>query len=225
MDINIRTFFYLFAAIELLIIIYFAIYIYLHKVKSPSINIFIFSKFLFSFVFIIYALGSVIPEFHKTLFANFFFSFALFYELYSIAYANKVFNRKRFISLNTIPIFTSLLLIALFSASENIRAIVGSQVVTYYFLGGGLYLILKGSKIQHLIGYLCLVLSLLFLARTMAALIVDKTFGLYTNNIIQIISYISFILVSISVAKALHLIAKEQDGEKVKNVFDNEITK
>ncbi len=217
MDIDIKTLFFLFSAGNFFIVFFFSLYILLYKNIKPIINLFLIAKTLISLQWLLLALRNSIPDFYSIALANVLYIFGYFYEIYCIAFANQSFDRKRFIPLILIPISTSLLFLAFLSAPENTRVIIASLIITIYYMGGGLFLVLARSKtkVQRLIGSLYVVVSLLFLSRALWAGFADNTTELYTNNNIQIISYTFFFLVSFSGAIVLLLILKEKDEEQI----------
>jgi len=89
MVIDIRTLFYIFSAENIFIIIFLCAYIYSYKVKIPVINIFIIAKIFYVCLFSLYALREIIPNFHSIILANVFLFFAITYDIYCIAFANR----------------------------------------------------------------------------------------------------------------------------------------
>ena len=216
MDIDVKSLFYLFSAGNFFILLFFSAYIILNKVKRPIINIFIVAKVLMFILWLLFALRNVIPGFYSIVFANVFLIFAVFYEVYCIAFAKKGFERKQFIRLNLIPIFISLLFIAFVSASENTRVIIMSFMITLIFMAGGFFSVFISSKtkILRLTGYFYFGVALLYLLRALWALYFENATLFYSNNI-QILSYIFLFLVSFTGAIVLLLILKEQDEERI----------
>lgn len=213
---DVKTLFLLFASGNFFIVFFFSLYILLYKNIKPIINIFLIAKALISLQWLLLALRNSIPDFYSIALANILYIFGYFYEIYCIAFANEKIEWKRFIPLLLIPICASILFLISLSAPENTRVIVASLIITVYYMGGGIFLMIAKSKtkIQRLIGTFYIAVSLLFLSRALWAGFVDAAM-LFTKNNFQNFSYMFFFLVSFSGAIVLLLILKEKDEERI----------
>lgn len=216
MDIDVKTLFFLFAAGNFFIVFFFSLYILLYKNIKPIIHIYMIAKAFISTQWLLLALRNNIPDFYTIVLANVLYIFGYFYEIYCIAIANQEIESKRLLLPLFFPVLTSVLFLSFLSSPENTRIIVASLIITVYYMGGGIFLVIAKSKtkIQRLIGSFYLAVSLLFLSRALWASF-EGSAVLYTNNNFQIFSYMFFFLVSFSGAIALLLILKEKDEERI----------
>ncbi len=217
MNIDVKTLFYIFSLGNLFIIFFFAAYVYFYKVKNNILNIFIIAKVLFAILWVLYALRHEISDFYSIILANIFLIFAIYLDLYCVTYVNETFNKKKFLNTLAIPIIFSIIFILISNSNQTIRIIVISFFVAFFYIVGGLTILLKANKtkIQIAVSYLCFIICSLFVYRMFWAYFEETALVVYPNSGVQLLTYLFLVLGSFIFPMILLIILKEKQEHDI----------
>lgn len=218
LDIDIQTLFFIFFLGNISIVLCFAFYIILNKVRNQIILIFTGVKAMSAILAILMVYHSTFPI-SLIILINVLIFFAIFNEVYSINNAHVSFNKSHFLRYNLIPLVLSLGFISFSFTSEETRIIIASLIIALIFLGGSFYLFSAKSKTiaQGLAKVLFLILAALFFARASWAFFSDTSALVFSKNIIQVTSYIFLVLVAFFTPVVLLFIYIEKSENRIKS--------
>ncbi|UXP32504.1 HAMP domain-containing histidine kinase [Reichenbachiella agarivorans] len=216
---DVKTLFLFFSAGNFFTLLFLSVYTLLYKNKVSILHLFMLAKFFGVIQWILLALRGNISDGYSIVIANILVQFTLYIEIYCIRFAKKPFEKIHLLKFCFLPLLTSILFYSFAYSADHIRVIVSSALISLFFLGGAIVLIMDQTKggTQKLISYFFLVLALLFAFRVLWASSADNQAALFSNSSIQIITYMSMYLVSFLVSISLLLILMEQDQERIES--------
>ena len=121
MEISISTLIYFFALAFLIITLFFLTYIRIYKAKDPNLKVLVCSMILLIIACPLFAMRGRIPDIFSFVFAYLFFILGSSYSVYCIAFADKLFSRKRFLRISIIPFILFTLFLPFISYSGKIN--------------------------------------------------------------------------------------------------------
>lgn len=211
-QVDLKTLFLTYTFINTIVIVLFLIYVFTYKDKTPIIKIFIFGRILGVLAITFMSLRNIIPDFLSITLGNFLLLYNLSYEIFSIFSINTNFNKKIFKNVNIITGLLCIFFIFFISSPENIRIVVSSFNIFIIYTIGAVSLLFNKSKtkIQKLAGYFILFASIIYFARFIKA-IYNTNSLLFSNDIVQITSYLYLLFLSFTFPIVFLFIFKEKD--------------
>jgi signal transduction histidine kinase len=215
-----KTLFYLFVAGNLFVIVFFLSYLFYHKSRSALFYLFLVAKIMLVGKWMLFSLRNEISDFYSIAIANGLSLFGLFYEIYCIVFAEQQSNRKRLLHYSIFPVMFYFIFLICLHRSEAQRVILASGFVAFYYVGAAFIILLDKNKtrIQRLSSYFLLLVGLLFVGRALWVMMVDDKIGLFSNNNLQLASYLALFLMSFSSPILFLLILKEKDNDHLRKM-------
>ena len=215
-DIDVKTLFIFSAIANIFIISLFATYVKLYKVKNPIIHLFILSRVLGIVFLIMLSLRNDTPKPLGIIINSTINLFIVFYELYCISFIERKFDLKHIKRFILIPILLSIISYFFITSSESSRiAVISLSVAIMYAFTAYILLTEIGkTKIQHITGYIFVLVSLLILTRALGALYIDGV-KMYSTNYMLAIPLIFFLVLNFIIPLLLLFILNEKDNLKL----------
>ncbi len=230
LDISIKTLFVLYLLIDIFIVLFFSAYTLFYKHKYQKLNLYIISRSFQVFTWVGFLLKDFLGNYWGNYLPNFFLVLSIGIETYilSTIYTNLSIYLKRiligFVFLNIIALF-------FISASESfLRIFYMSIVLSLFFSILGLKIIFykKSTNMEKVAGFIAIIITILFLLRAVYAYFFRENLTLFSDNFIQVVTYIAFYLFIYSLPIVYLLLLKERNEkiivEKTKKIEeDNKI--
>ncbi len=212
-DIDVKTLFIFSAIANIFIISLFVTYIKLYKVKNPFIRIFILSRVLGIIFLIMLSIRGNLPRPLSVLIISTVNLFIVFYELYCISFIERKFDKKHFKKFLLIPALFSIISYFFITTSESNRiSFLSFSVAIMYASTAYILITQKGkTKIQHITGYIFVLVCLMLLTRAVGA---QLTVGvkMYSTNYLLALPLVFFLVLNIIIPLLLLFILKEKDN-------------
>lgn len=217
-DIDVKTLFLFSAATNIFVISLFATYVKLYKVKNPIINIFMLARVLGIIFLMMLSLRDELPKPIGIIINSTVILFVVFYEIYCISVIERKFDSKHFKRYLLIPLFLSIFLsfFSTSSVSNRMTVVSLSASIIYAFIA---YILLteKGkTKIQHITGYLLVLISFVLLMRSLGAFL-DVGVEMTSTKYMLIIPLVFFLILNFIIPLLLLFILKEVDNKIIEN--------
>lgn len=190
------------------------------RIRNPIITTYAAGKLLFFLAWILLAYRDVIPASLSIILGNTLVFTSIAIEVFCIADPLKPFRRGRLLAYILPTIVFSLVFFGFIKAEDNVRVAVATIHPLGYLLYGSISLILskRKSAIKVFMGILYFITVLSFVGRFYIAVFNDQLIGLYSNNFIQLFSYILLFFITHFGVIYILISLKEQDEEQIINI-------
>ncbi|MDO9037955.1 MAG: HAMP domain-containing sensor histidine kinase [Lutibacter sp.] len=217
-DIDVKTLFLFSAATNIFIISLFVTYVILYKVKNPIINIFMLARVLGIIFLMMLSLREGLPKPIGIIINTTVILFVVFYEIYCISFIERKFDSKHFKRFLLIPLFLSIILSFFSTASvSNRMAVVSlSAAIIYAFIAYTLLTEKGKTKIQHITGYLLVLISFVLLMRSLGAFL-GVGIEMTSTKYMLVIPLAIFLILNFIIPLLLLFILKEIDNKIIEN--------
>ncbi|HCE54090.1 MAG TPA: hypothetical protein DER05_03420 [Lutibacter sp.] len=217
-DIDVKTLFLFSAATNIFIISLFVTYVKLYKVKNPIINIFLLARVLGIIFLMMLSLREGLPKPIGIIINTTVILFVVFYEIYCIAFIERKFDSKHFKRFLLIPLFLSIILSFFSTASvSNRMSVVSLSAAIIYAVIAYTLLTEKGkTKIQHITGYLLVLISFVLLMRSLGAFL-GVDIEMTSTKYMLVIPLAIFLILNFIIPLLLLFILKEIDNKIIEN--------
>ncbi len=217
-DIDVKTLFLFSAATNIFIISLFVTYVILYKVKNPIINIFLLARVLGIIFLMMLSLREGLPKPIGIIINTTVILFVVFYEIYCISFIERKFDSKHFKRFLLIPLFLSIILSFFSTASvSNRMAVVSlSAAIIYAFIAYTLLTEKGKTKIQHITGYLLVLISFVLLMRSLGAFL-GVGIEMTSTKYMLVIPLAIFLILNFIIPLLLLFILKEIDNKIIEN--------
>ncbi|MHB1106412.1 MAG: sensor histidine kinase [Lutibacter sp.] len=217
-DIDVKTLFLFSAATNIFIISLFVTYVKLYKVKNPIINIFLLARVLGIIFLMMLSLREGLPKPIGIIINTTVILFVVFYEIYCIAFIERKFDSKHFKRFLLIPLFLSIILsfFSTASVSNRMSVVSLSAAIIYAFIAYTLLTEKGKTKIQHITGYLLVLISFVLLMRSLGAFL-GVGIEMTSTKYMLIIPLAIFLILNFIIPLLLLFILKEIDNKIIEN--------
>ncbi|MDP3945083.1 MAG: HAMP domain-containing sensor histidine kinase [Lutibacter sp.] len=217
-DIDVKTLFLFSAATNIFIISLFVTYVILYKVKNPIINIFLLARVLGIIFLMMLSLREGLPKPIRIIINTTVILFVVFYEIYCISFIERKFDSKHFKRFLLIPLFLSIILsfFSTASVSNRMSVVSLSAAIIYAFIAYTLLTEKGKTKIQHITGYLLVLISFVLLMRSLGAFLavgIEMT----STKYMLVIPLAIFLILNFIIPLLLLFILKEIDNKIIEN--------
>lgn len=213
MNFDIKTLFFLFSLGNIFTVVYFSIYILLYKIQKLKLKIYVLAKLFQSTAWILFLFREKLYDNFAIAAANVLLLFGMAFEYYSMVTINQKFKKKKFLILLLSTLVFSVIFVFFINAPDYIRVFLMSLFISCYFMFAGIELTFCKfkTKMQKVTGILAFMMGVFFLLRAGHAFYIPKGAFLYAQNIIQILTYIAFFLITYSWPIIFLFLLKEHD--------------
>ncbi|KUO66477.1 MAG: hypothetical protein APF83_06205 [Lutibacter sp. BRH_c52] len=217
-DIDVKTLFLFSAATNIFIISLFVTYVKLYKVKNPIINIFLLARVLGIIFLMMLSLREGLPKPIGIIINTTVILFVVFYEIYCIAFIERKFDSKHFKRFLLIPLFLSIILsfFSTASVSNRMSVVSLSAAIIYAFIAYTLLTEKGKTKIQHITGYLLVLISFVLLMRSLGAFL-GVDIEMTSTKYMLVIPLAIFLILNFIIPLLLLFILKEIDNKIIEN--------
>lgn len=217
-DIDVKTLFLFSAATNIFIISLFVTYVKLYKVKNPIINIFLLARVLGIIFLMMLSLREGLPKPIGIIINTTVILFVVFYEIYCIAFIERKFDSKHFKRFLLIPLFLSIILsfFSTASVSNRMSVVSLSAAIIYAFIAYTLLTEKGKTKIQHITGYLLVLISFVLLMRSLGAFL-GVGIEMTSTKYMLVIPLAIFLILNFIIPLLLLFILKEIDNKIIEN--------
>lgn len=217
-DIDVKTLFLFSAATNIFIISLFVTYVKLYKVKNPIINIFLLARVLGIIFLMMLSLREGLPKPIGIIINTTVILFVIFYEIYCIAFIERKFDSKHFKRFLLIPLFLSIILsfFSTASVSNRMSVVSLSAAIIYAFIAYTLLTEKGKTKIQHITGYLLVLISFVLLMRSLGAFL-GVGIEMTSTKYMLVIPLAIFLILNFIIPLLLLFILKEIDNKIIEN--------
>jgi signal transduction histidine kinase len=217
-DIDVKTLFLFSAATNIFIISLFVTYVILYKVKNPIINIFMLARVLGIIFLMMLSLREGLPKPIGIIINTTVILFVVFYEIYCISFIERKFDSKHFKRFLLIPLFLSIILsfFSTASVSNRMSVVSLSAAIIYAFIANTLLTEKGKTKIQHITGYLLVLISFVLLMRSLGAFL-GVGIEMTSTKYMLVIPLAIFLILNFIIPLLLLFILKEIDNKIIEN--------
>ncbi|MCK5537492.1 MAG: hypothetical protein KAI79_11745, partial [Bacteroidales bacterium] len=200
------------------IAVFLFVYTYLYKKSIISTNIYILGKLLQAIAIFLFMINSQMNSYTSIVLASLAYFLGFSFEAYALLSANNSFNKKRFIALNIIAIFFTIIIVflLLFDYGNSEIVITSALFMSGLFLYTAFVLIFskQKTKMQRVTGYLAIIISFTWIIRFFFSVLFKDKAIIESEHSIQLSTYIVLFTVSNLFPLLYLLILKERDEER-----------
>ncbi len=214
LSIDVKSLLLLFALCNLFIFFFFSFYTVYYREGNQLFRLLIVSKLMMMTVWVLFYLRGQIDDIFSIYLANALLLFATCYEVYYVVYAIRSFDHGKFWRFNLVPILFCLIFFFNVGQPESVRVIIVSLLTgsVYLYCGIHLYRQKPATKIQTLISYFYLLMSVFFLSKPL----LNHNLEVFsTGSFLHLTAFTLGFLTSFLSAMFMLLIQKEADQHEI----------